>query len=125
MAKTSSKVNIFDLEEEDYDTVLENDIEFSGSVKLQKPFMIKGVFSGDIYSESAVSIEEEAIVKADLKVDSLVIKGSLEGDVVADNVIRIFPKGKLLGNVISPEVVLDSGCYFTGNCKMTKELPCE
>ena len=116
------KVNLLDLDEEDYDTVLAPDIQFSGKIECKKPFMIKGVFSGNISSESAVSIEENAVVKANLKVDSLVIKGSLEGDVAADSVIRIFPTGKLLGNVISPEVVLDSGCYFTGNCKMTKEL---
>ena len=118
----TSRVNIFDLEEEDYDTVLENDIDFSGNVELKKPLMIKGIFSGKINSESALSIEEGARVKADVKVDSLVIKGSLEGDVVAETVVRIFPTGKLLGDVLSPEVVLDSGCYFTGNCKMTKEI---
>lgn len=115
-------VNVFDLQEEDYDTILENDIEFTGNIELKKPLMIKGTFLGKIESESALSIEDGASVKADVAVDSLVIKGALEGNVVADTVVRIFPTGKLLGDVVSPEVVLDSGCYFTGNCKMTKNL---
>lgn len=84
--------------------------------------MIKGIFTGEIISESALSIEDGAVVKADMKVDSLVIKGSLKGNVIAGTVIRIFPTGKLIGDVTAPEVVLDSGCYFTGNCKMTKEI---
>ena len=52
-----SSVNIFDMEEEDYDTVLAKDIEFEGTVELKKPLMIKGIFSGEIISESALSIE--------------------------------------------------------------------
>ena len=122
MAKSPSQYNIFDLEEEDYDTVLAPDIEFEGEVLLKKPLMIQGVFAGKIESESALSIEEGARVKADVKTDSLVIKGSLEGNVEAGDVVRLFPSGKLLGDVVSPQVVLDSGCYFTGNCKMTKQM---
>ena len=120
IAERRASVNVFDLEEEDFDTVLEPDINFTGDVELQKPLMIKGIFTGNIDSKSALSIEEGAIVKANVKAESLVVKGLLEGDVVAENVIRIFPSGKLLGDVIAPEVILDSGCYFTGNCKMTK-----
>ena len=125
MANQVLKVNIFDLEEEDFDTVLATDIDFSGSVELKKPLMIKGAFAGTIKSESALSIEEGAIVKADVKAYSIVIKGSLEGDVMAENVVRIYPTGRLSGDVTAPEVILDSGCYFTGNCKMTKEIKSE
>ena len=39
MQDNSQKVNIFDLEEEDFDTVLATDIDFSGNVELQKPLM--------------------------------------------------------------------------------------
>ena len=125
MQSSSQKVNIFDLDEEDFDTVLATDIDFSGNVDLKKPLMIKGFFTGNINSESALSIEEGAVVKADVKADSLVVKGSLEGDVVAETVVRIYPTGKLSGDVTAPEVILDSGCYFTGNCKMTKEIKSE
>jgi len=125
MQSSSQKVNIFDLDEEDFDTVLATDIDFSGNVDLKKPLMIKGFFTGNINSESALSIEEGAVVKADVRADSLVVKGSLEGDVVAETVVRIYPTGKLSGDVTAPEVILDSGCYFTGNCKMTKEIKSE
>ena len=125
MANQVLKVNIFDLEEEDFDTVLATDIDFSGNVELKKPLMIKGSFTGNITSESALSIEEGAVVKACVKADSLVVKGSLEGDVIAETVVRIYTSGKLSGDVTAPEVILDSGCYFTGNCKMTKETKSE
>jgi len=122
MPSASSQYNIFDLQEEDYDTVLAPDIEFKGEASFKKPLMIKGIFSGTITSESALSIEEGARVTANVQTDSLVVKGSLEGNVDAGDVVRLFPSGKLLGDVVSPKVVLDSGCYFTGNCKMTKEI---
>lgn len=44
MANQVLKVNIFDLEEEDFDTVLATDIDFSGSVELKKTTYDKRCF---------------------------------------------------------------------------------
>ena len=48
------KVNLLDLDEEDYDTVLAPDIQFSGKIECKKPFMIKGNVEGFLVSTSDV-----------------------------------------------------------------------
>ncbi len=115
------KADLLDLDEEDYDTVLAEDIFFSGRIDCNKPFMIKGEVEGKLFSSSDVSIEENAVVKADIKADRVVIKGSVTGNVLADTMVHVFSCGKLIGDVTAPDVVLESGCTFNGICKMTKE----
>ncbi len=114
------KVNLLDLDEEDYDTVLAKDIYFNGRIDCQKPFMIKGYVEGKLFSTSDVTIEEDAVVKADIKADRVVIKGEVHGNVVADTMVHVFACGKLNGDVTAPEVEMESGCFFDGICKMTK-----
>lgn len=119
MAQTD-KIDLVDLDEEDYDTVLAPDIFFSGTIQFKKPFMIKGQIEGKIVSDSDLSIEENAVVKADIKADRVIIKGSVTGNVVADTMVHVFSCGKLNGDVTAREVILDSGCFFNGICTMTK-----
>lgn len=114
------KIDLTDLDEEDYDTVLAQDIEFSGTIKFKEPFMIRGIVSGKIIAESDIMIDEQAQVHADIHADQVVIKGSVKGDIVADTLVHVFSCGRLEGDVTAPDVILDSGCFFSGICTMTK-----
>lgn len=115
------KINLADMDEEDYDTVLAPDIYFSGKIECNKPFMIKGNIAGSLNSTSDVMIDENSEVKADIKADRVVIKGVVEGSVIANTLVHVFSCGKLIGDVTAPEVILESGCIFNGICTMTKD----
>ena len=115
------KVNLLDLDEEDYDTVLASDIFFDGAIKFEKPFMIKGTVQGSIQSSSDLMIGEYAKVKAKIDADRVIIKGEVIGDVTATTSVHVFSSGKLTGDVTAPEVTLDSGCFFSGICTMNRQ----
>ncbi len=112
--------DLLDLDEEDYDTVLAPDIEFAGTIEFADPFMIKGRVSGTIQASSDLLIDTDAVVKADINAKRVVIKGTVEGNVTATQIVHVFSSGKLAGDVTAPEVVLDSGCFFSGICTMQR-----
>jgi cytoskeletal protein CcmA (bactofilin family) len=112
--------DLLDLDEEDYDTVLAPDIDFEGTIQFAEPFMIKGKVSGSIDATSDLLIDTDAVVRANIKASRVIIKGSVEGDVTATQMVHVFSSGKLNGDVTAPEVVLESGCYFTGICTMNR-----
>jgi Integral membrane protein CcmA involved in cell shape determination len=116
------KINLADMDEEDYDTVLAADIYFNGRIACKKPFMIKGSIEGSIASTSDITIEECSDVKANIRADRVIIKGSVEGNVSADTMVHVFSCGKLIGDVTAPEVILESGCVFNGICTMKKDV---
>ncbi|HOT62467.1 MAG TPA: polymer-forming cytoskeletal protein [Treponemataceae bacterium] len=112
--------DLLDLDEEDYDTVLAPDIDFTGTIQFAKPFMIKGRVTGKIDATSDLLVDSAAEVKADIKAARVIIKGKVDGNVTATEIVHVFASGTLNGDVTAPEVVLESGCFFTGICTMTR-----
>ncbi|ULQ59468.1 polymer-forming cytoskeletal protein [Brucepastera parasyntrophica] len=112
--------DLLDLDEEDYDTVLAADIDFDGMIEFAEPLMIKGRVSGRIEATSDLMVDTDAVVRADIRADRVVIKGTVMGNVNASRVVHVFSSGKLTGDVTAPEVVLDTGCFFSGVCTMNR-----
>ncbi|MBO8450075.1 MAG: polymer-forming cytoskeletal protein [Spirochaetes bacterium] len=113
--------DILDLDEEDYSTVLAPDIEFNGLIEFSDPLMIRGKVDGRIHATSDLLVDTGAVVNADIHARRVVIKGSVRGNIVAGKIVRVFSTGKLNGDITAPEVVLDTGCFFSGSCTMNRE----
>lgn len=109
------------LEDEDFDTILSSDIDFSGTLNFDKPFLIRGKVSGLIDAKGLLVIDEAAVVEADINASRVIIRGSVRGDVVAAEKVDITVTGKLLGDITAPEVYMETGCMFNGRCTMTEK----
>ena len=112
--------DLLDLDEEDYDTVLAPDIDFTGTIQFAEPLMIKGRVAGKIDATSDLLIDSDAEVKANINAARVIIKGAVTGDVTATQMVHVFSSGKLTGDVTAPEVILESGCFFSGICTMNR-----
>jgi len=111
------------LEDEDFDTILSSDIDFSGTLNFEKPFLIRGRLSGDIIARGLLVVDEEAVVEANINASKVVIRGSVKGDVTATEKVEVTITGKLVGNVTAPEIFMETGCVFNGRCTMTERNP--
>ncbi|MCI1208633.1 MAG: polymer-forming cytoskeletal protein [Treponema sp.] len=112
--------DLFELEEEDYDTVMASDITFSGNIRFSKPFMIKGSVSGKIEATGDLAIDTDATVFADITASRVLIKGKVEGDVVGKKLVFISSTGSVKGDVTTAQIVLEPGSSFFGKCTMLK-----
>jgi cytoskeletal protein CcmA (bactofilin family) len=108
------------LEDEDFDTILSPDIDFSGTLHFEKPFLIRGKVSGEISAGGLLVIDEEAVVNANINASRVVIRGQVKGDVSAAEKVEVTVTGKLVGNVRAPEIYMETGCVFNGRCTMTE-----
>jgi cytoskeletal protein CcmA (bactofilin family) len=106
------------LEDEDFDTILSADIDFSGTLKFAKPFLIRGRLSGEIVAEGLLVIDEAAMVEANIFAAKVIIRGSVKGTVTAAEKVEVTITGKLEGNVTAPEIFMETGCIFNGRCTM-------
>jgi cytoskeletal protein CcmA (bactofilin family) len=114
-----------ELEEEDFDTILSEDIDFSGTLVFEKPFLIRGRLSGEIESRGLLVIDEGAVVEADINASKVVIRGLVKGNVTATEKVELSVTARLTGNVTAPEVFMESGCVFNGRCVMTERADAE
>ena len=106
------------IEEKDVDTVLAEDIDFSGTMKFKKSLMIKGKFDGRIDAEGHLILGPNAVVKAAIKAGVVTNYGKIIGNVEALQKIELFRGAELNGDVKAPDLIIESGCMFNGNCAM-------
>jgi cytoskeletal protein CcmA (bactofilin family) len=114
---TEVQINVVD--EEQLDTVLAGDVEFSGEMSFKKPLMIKGRVSGTVRSESELYIDENAVVEADIAATVVSVKGTVKGNILARERVELFACASVDGDVTAPQITMETGCRFNGACRMT------
>jgi cytoskeletal protein CcmA (bactofilin family) len=106
------------MEDSDFDTILSSDIDFTGTLRFEKPFLIRGKVSGEINASGLLVIDEDAVVNANINALRVLIRGQVKGDVTAVEKVEVTITGKLSGNVTAPEIYMETGCVFNGRCTM-------
>ena len=112
--------DFFDLEDEAFDTIVEDDISFAGSIKIKKTFLIRGNVNGTIDSTSDLVIDTGSVVNADIKAERVLVRGKVKGNVIGNKLIFVTASGSIDGDITTGKVVLEPGCVFTGKCSMVR-----
>lgn len=120
-----SEVHIKNVEETELDTILADDIDFSGELSFKKPLMIKGRFKGQIKASGDLYIGEEANIEAQISARLVSLKGNIKGNITAQTKVELFSTSRVEGDITSPEIIMESGSRFNGICSMEerKEEP--
>jgi cytoskeletal protein CcmA (bactofilin family) len=118
MAMVKPNENRF-VEEKDVDTVLAEDIDFSGTMKFQNSLMIKGKFDGQIDAVGHLILGPNAIVKATIRAGIVTNYGKIIGNVETIKKLELLKGAELSGDVKTPDLIIESGCIFNGKCTMT------
>ncbi len=96
----------------DKDTVIEGDISFRES------FRIDGTFKGRILAGTNLIIGESADVDAEIEVSNIAINGKIKGTIKAKEKAEVFSQGWVIGKLITPKLVIEEGAFFQGTCQM-------
>jgi cytoskeletal protein CcmA (bactofilin family) len=99
-------------------TILGKGSAFDGKLTFEGAVRIDGEFSGEIRTDGVLIIGESADVKADIEAATIVIEGSVRGDLSATESIQINSPAKVHGNLATPSLEIQKGSLFEGNCQM-------
>lgn len=108
-------------DENKIDTVIAEDIEFRGTLKFKNSLKIKGKFEGRIVSDGQLIIGRESAISADVNAAIVSVSGTVNGKIRASKKIEMFKKSRINADLISPEIVMESGSVFNGTCIMDAE----
>jgi len=106
--------------EEDIKTTLGPLTVFRGVLKFRDSLKILGRVEGRIESSGALIIGKGAEVLAEIKVGSVVIAGTVKGNVEASVQTEINATGKLIGNLRTAQLRVEDGTVFEGKVEMLK-----
>ena len=120
-----AEVHIKNVEETELDTILAEDIDFTGELSFQRPLMIKGRFKGQIKASGDLYIGDDANVEAQISANLVSLKGSVTGNITARARVELFSTSRVDGDITSPDIIMESGSKFNGICTMEerKEEP--
>jgi cytoskeletal protein CcmA (bactofilin family) len=73
---------------------------------------------GEIQCHGTLTIGERAEVRAKISGDVIVIRGKVEGNVVAKEKVELVAPARLFGDIDTPRLIITEGVVFDGDCTM-------
>lgn len=113
-------VRIRNRADHEIDTVLAEDIDFTGVITFEKPLKIKGKVTGEIKATGDLYIDDKAVVNAEIEANVVSSKGEVNGNIVAHSRVELFSTANVKGDIRTPEIEIESGSHFNGQCRMGK-----
>lgn len=104
--------------DEDVKAFLGKGASFQGKLIFSEAVRIDGNFQGEIFGEGTLVIGEGAEIKAEIDVNRAIISGAVSGSIHAREKVEIHATGYLIGNIISPKLVINEGAFFEGSSFM-------
>ena len=92
--------------------VMEGRLGFSGRA------CIEGVFRGKVDRGHHLEVGTGGLLEADVAVGTLVIRGQISGNVVAEDGVEIEVGGRMRGDIRTPALQVHRGAFFNGRCDM-------
>jgi len=105
-------------------TVLTSDCEFKGALAFSGELQLHGRLEGTIESEGgALTIGEEAIIKAEIRVNDVQIRGKVQGNIYATGRIELRGNAEVYGDLHTDRLAMDDGVVFVGRSNMLNGKP--
>ena len=94
-------------------TSVDGTLEFQGTIRLD------GNVKGQVLSQNGtLIIGDKAVVEAQVRVDTAIIRGEINGSIEAKTRIEAYPPARIFGDVQAPQISVESGVVFNGSCSM-------
>lgn len=106
---------------EAFDTIIGQGVKLQGNLTNQGAIQINGTVEGEMKSDTMILVGQSAKIKGPLYAKIVEIMGEIEGTVTADEKIEIQPKGKLVGDATTNNLIIKQGAVFIGRSEMIKK----
>jgi len=94
-------------------TSIDGTLEFQGTIRLD------GNVKGQVISQNGtLIIGDKAVVQAQVRVDTAIVRGEINGSIEAKTRIEAYPPARIIGDVQAPQISVESGVVFNGSCSM-------
>jgi len=103
---------------EEISAYLGKETVFEGKMTFEGVFRLDGKFEGEIFESGTLIVGETAVVKGKIVLNTIIINGSVEGDVYAKARVEIHSTGKVYGTLFTPMLIINEGGMLEGHCKM-------
>ena len=101
--------------------VLSNDVEIKGSIKFSHDLIIDGRIEGEVHSDGALTVGENANIKGEIKTRTVVIFGKVEGNIIVQERCELKSNAILIGDISAGTLSIEEGATFDGRSSVGRK----
>jgi cytoskeletal protein CcmA (bactofilin family) len=98
--------------------VLNSDVEIKGNVKFSGELTLEGKLEGEVNSDGTLNVGETGTINGNVNASVVVIRGKVNGNVVAREKIEIKSKAELFGDIRASKLTIEEGVTFVGRTEV-------
>jgi cytoskeletal protein CcmA (bactofilin family) len=100
--------------------VLSSDVEIKGSIKFSHDLIIDGRIEGEVSSDGALTVGENALIKGEIKTRAVTLFGKVEGNITVAERCELKSNAVLVGDVTAGTLAIEEGATFLGRSQVGK-----
>jgi cytoskeletal protein CcmA (bactofilin family) len=93
----------------------------SGDFELNGLLRIDGTFSGRVRTSGKVLIGKNGEADCEIVAGTVVIGGKVKGEIIATERITLLSTGVLIGNIVTPRLIIEEGVVYDGRCEIVED----
>jgi cytoskeletal protein CcmA (bactofilin family) len=97
---------------------LASDVEIKGNMKFSGELTFEGKLDGDIQSDGTLNLGDSAVVNGNITVQTIVVRGKVNGNITATEKIEIKSKTELFGDIRAAKLSVEEGVTFVGKTEV-------
>jgi len=94
------------------------DVEITGTIKSSSALRIEGKLDGELICSADASIGKGAVIKGNLSVNSIVVEGTIQGNITAKDKIEMKATAKVHGDIKAKRLAVEDGVTFVGHSEV-------
>jgi cytoskeletal protein CcmA (bactofilin family) len=98
--------------------VLSADVEIKGNIKFAGELTFEGKLEGEIQTDGTLLLGDSAVVNGNINAQSVVVRGKVNGNIVAKEKIEIKTKAELFGDIRASKLTVEEGVTFVGKTEV-------
>ena len=98
---------------------LSSDVEIKGTLKFQNDLVFDGKIEGEIQSNATLTVGKSAHVQGEVKSKSIIIHGSVQGNIDAAERIELKATAQLIGDLRAGRIIIEDGATFVGKSEVS------
>jgi len=93
-------------------------VRCTGEIWYEGNVQIDGGLEGLVHTNGTLVIGDRAVIKATIEAGTVICKGSIQGDVVARETVKLLAPGSIDGTVSTPRLSVETGGVINGRVSM-------
>ena len=110
-------------EEAFINSIIGEGTRFKGEFDLNGLLRIDGDFSGIVRTKGRVLVGSNGRAVCTIYGGTVVVGGVVHGNIFATEKVILLSTGMMIGNILTPRLIIEEGVLFNGNCRVEEHQP--